>query len=257
VCKLKQFCSNTFLTKPSTESPQFGSLHLIKKPLKLLIIEDEQGLRENITTYFNEDGNICENCGSLKSAMEKLALYDYDCILLDIGLPDGEGFAILDYLKAKIKNESVIIISARNSLDDKIRGLNLGADDYLTKPFHLAELKARVVAVFRRKTGSSIGKLIFNEISIDLQGRTVTINETSIILTRKEYDMLLYFIANKGKVISKMAIAEHLWGDEMDMNNNFDFIYTHIKNLRKKLLEAGGNDYLMSVYGIGYKFAAQ
>jgi len=225
--------------------------------LKLLIIEDERGLRENITTYFNEDGNVCENCGDLISAMDKLAMYEYDCILLDIGLPDGEGFAILDYLKAKMKNESVIIISARNSLDDKIRGLNIGADDYLTKPFHLAELKARAVAVFRRKTGSSKGMLVFNEISIDLQGRTVTVNETPIVLTRKEYEMLLYFIANKGKVISKMALAEHLWGDEMDMHNNFDFIYTHIKNLRKKLLEANGNDYLMSVYGIGYKFEAQ
>jgi len=254
---LKQFCSNTFLAKFSTESLQFGSLHLIKKPLKLLIIEDEQGLRDNITTYFNEDGNICEKCSDLESAMEKLALYAYDCILLDIGLPDGEGFTVLEYLKSKMKDESVIIISARNSLDDRITGLNIGADDYVTKPFHLAELKARVAAVFRRKTGSSIGMLIFNEISIDLQGRTVTINEIPIILTRKEYDMLLYFIANKGKVISKMAIAEHLWGDEMDMNNNFDFIYTHIKNLRKKLLEAGGNDYLISVYGIGYKFAAQ
>lgn len=225
--------------------------------MKLLIIEDERGLRENITTYFNEDGNVCENCGDLISAMDKLAMYEYDCILLDIGLPDGEGFAILDYLKAKMKNESVIIISARNSLDDKIRGLNIGADDYLTKPFHLAELKARAVAVFRRKTGSSKGMLVFNEISIDLQGRTVTVNETPIVLTRKEYEMLLYFIANKGKVISKMALAEHLWGDEMDMHNNFDFIYTHIKNLRKKLLEANGNDYLMSVYGIGYKFEAQ
>lgn len=225
--------------------------------MKLLIIEDERGLRENITSYFNEDGNVCENCCDLVSAMDKLAMYDYDCILLDIGLPDGEGFAILDYLKAKTKSESVIIISARNSLDDKIKGLNIGADDYLTKPFHLAELKARVVAVFRRKTGSNKGPLVFNEISIDMQGRTVTVNGTPIILTRKEYEMLLYFIANKGKVISKTALAEHLWGDEMDMHNNFDFIYTHIKNLRKKLLEANGNDYLTSIYGLGYKFSAQ
>jgi len=225
--------------------------------LKLLIIEDERGLRENITTYFNEDGNICESCSDLGSAMDKLAMYEYDCILLDIGLPDGEGFAVLDYLKAKMKSESVIIISARNSLDDKIRGLNIGADDYLTKPFHLAELKARVVAVFRRKTGNSKGMLVFNEISIDLQGRTVAVNDIPIILTRKEYEMLIYFIANKGKVVSKTALAEHLWGDQMDMHSQFDFIYTHIKNLRKKILEANGADYLTSVYGIGYKFAAQ
>ncbi len=224
--------------------------------MKLLIIEDEQGLRENITSYFNDDGNVCESCRDLRSAIDKLAIYEYDCVLLDIGLPDGEGFAVLDYLKAEMKNESVIIISAQNSLDDKIKGLNLGADDYLTKPFHLAELKARVAAVFRRKTGSTNNMLIFNEISIDLQGRVVSVNDMPIILTRKEYEMLLYFIANAGKVISKTALAEHLWGDEMDMHNSFDFIYTHIKNLRKKLLEANSHDYLMSIYGIGYKFTA-
>ena len=206
--------------------------------MKLLIIEDERALRENITTYFTGDGNICESCGNLQSAMDKLVMYEYDCILLDIGLPDGDGFAILDYLKSNMKSESVIIISARNSLDDRIKGLDIGADDYLTKPFHLAELKARVVAVLRRKMGSSNGMLIFHEISIDLQGRAVTVNDQPIILTRKEYEMLLYFIANKGKVISKTALAEHLWGDEMDMHSHFDFIYTHIKNLRKKIMEA-------------------
>jgi DNA-binding response OmpR family regulator len=163
---------------------------------------------------------------------------------------------VLNYLKEKSKNEAVLIISARNSLDDKLNGLNFGADDYLTKPFHLAELKARVVAIYRRKAFNSNNRLVFNEISINLLGRTVEVNQTPIVLTRKEYDMLLYFIANKGKVISKNAIAEHLWGDEMDMHDNFDFIYTHIKNLRKKLLDATTNDYLKSIYGIGYKFMA-
>ena len=225
--------------------------------MKLLVIEDEKGLRDNITNYFNEDGNVCENCGSLSVAIDKLTNYDYDCVLLDIGLPDGDGFAILEYLKAKMKNEAVLIISARNSLEDKIKGLNIGADDYLIKPFHLAELKARVVAIYRRKTFNSSNKLIFNEISINLLGRAVDVNGNPVILTRKEYDMLLYFIANKGKVISKNAIAEHLWGDEMDMHDNFDFIYTHIKNLRKKLLDAKCNDYLKSIYGIGYKFMAE
>jgi DNA-binding response OmpR family regulator len=229
---------------------------LIKKLLKLLIIEDEKGLRDNIANYFNEDGNICESCNCLTCAIYKLSDYDYDCILLDICLPDGEGFAVLDFLKEKSKTEAVLIISAKNSLDDKLKGLNLGADDYLTKPFHLAELKARVVAIYRRKTFNSNNKLVFNEISINLMGRTVEVNHTPVILTRKEYDMLLYFIANKGKVISKNAIAEHLWGDEMDMHDNFDFIYTHIKNLRKKLLDVTTNDYLKSVYGIGYKFIA-
>ena len=224
--------------------------------MKLLIIEDEKGLRDNISSYLNGDGNICEQCGNLTTAIDKLAVYDYDCILLDIGLPDGEGFEVLNYLKAKMKNESVIIISAKNSLDDKVKGLEFGADDYLTKPFHLAELKVRIVAVFRRKMGATNSKLIFNEIEIDLQAKTVLVNHSPVILTRKEYEMLLYFIANKGKVISRSAIAEHLWGDEMDMHNNFDFIYTHIKNLRKKLTDAKGVDYFKSLYGMGYRFEA-
>ncbi len=224
--------------------------------MKLLVIEDEQALRENITTYFNEDGNICESCMNLSGAIDKLSNYKYDCVLLDIGLPDGEGFEVLNFLKKEMKDEAVLIISARNSLDDKIKGLNIGADDYLTKPFHLAELKARVASVYRRKAANSNNILVFSEITVNLLGRTVEVNNVPIIFTRKEYDMLLYFIANKDKVISKNAIAEHLWGDEMDMHDNFDFIYTHIKNLRKKLLDAGGNDYIHSIYGIGYKFKA-
>jgi len=222
--------------------------------MKLLVVEDERGLRENITSYFNEDGTVCESCGSLAKAIDKLHNYDYDCVLLDIGLPDGEGFGVLEYLRNNQKNEAVLIISAKNSLDDKLKGLNIGADDYLTKPFHLAELKARVLAIYRRKAFNSNSKLIFNEITIHLPGRHVEVNQHPIVLTRKEYDMLLYFIANKEKVIAKNAIAEHLWGDEMDMHDNFDFIYTHIKNLRKKLLDFTDNDYLKSIYGIGYKF---
>jgi DNA-binding response OmpR family regulator len=222
--------------------------------LKFLIVEDEAGLRQNIADYLSDDGNICECCDSLKSAIAKLSDYVYDCVLLDIGLPDGEGFAVLDFLRNKMRNESVLIISAKGSLDDKIKGLNIGADDYLTKPFHLAELKARVVAIYRRKTFSSNNIIVFNEISIDLPGRNVEINGSNVVLTRKEYDMLLYFIANKGKVISKNAIAEHLWGDEMDLHDHYDFIYTHIKNLRKKLMDANCTDYIKSLYGIGYKF---
>ena len=223
--------------------------------MKLLLIEDEQSLRETIEKYFSEDGSICEACGDQKTAIQKISLYNYDCILLDIGLPDGDGFAILDYLKMTGKNECVLIISARNSLDDKIKGLNLGADDYITKPFHLAELKARLMAIFRRKAFDSNSTLSYDGINVDLLGRTVTVNGKVMVLTRKEYDMLLYFIANKGKVISKNAIAEHLWGDEMDMLDSFDFIYTHIKNLRKKLTELSGKDFFATIYGVGYKFA--
>lgn len=223
--------------------------------MKLLLIEDEKSLRETIEKYFTGEGSICETCGDLETAREKLALYNYDCILLDIGLPDGDGFAVLEYLKKHSKNEGVLIISARNSLDDKIKGLNLGADDYITKPFHLAELKARLMAIFRRKSFGSANQLNYNEISIDLLGRVVMVNNKPVVLTRKEYEMLLYFIANKGKVISKNAIAEHLWGDEMDMLDSFDFIYTHIKNLRKKLMELSGKDFFATIYGVGYRFA--
>jgi DNA-binding response OmpR family regulator len=223
--------------------------------LKLLLIEDEQSLRETIEKYFSGEGSVCETCADQKTALQKIALYNYDCILLDIGLPDGDGFAILDFLKLSDKNECVLIISARNSLDDKIKGLNLGADDYITKPFHLAELKARLMAIFRRKAFDGSNMLNYNEISVDLLGRTVNVSAKPMVLTRKEYDMLLYFIANKGKVISKNAIAEHLWGDEMDMLDSFDFIYTHIKNLRRKLLELSGRDFFATIYGVGYKFA--
>jgi len=222
--------------------------------LKLLIVEDEQGLRDSIQRYFTEEGSICESCGDLQTAIAKIAMYRYDCILLDISLPDGEGFKLLEYLKQHGKNDGVLIISARNSLDDKIKGLNIGADDYLTKPFHLAELKARVTAIFRRKSFNSNSVLNYNEINIDLLARQVEVNNIPILLTKKEYDMLLYFIANKGKVISKNAIAEYLWGDGIDAADSFDFIYTHIKNLRKKLLEAACRDYIKSVYGVGYKF---
>jgi DNA-binding response OmpR family regulator len=223
--------------------------------LKLLLIEDEKSLRETIAKYFSEEGSICETCADQRTAIQKIAIYDYDCILLDIGLPDGDGFAILEYLRSSGKNECVLIISARNSLDDKIKGLNLGADDYITKPFHLAELKARLAAIFRRKAFDSNSILSYNEISVDLLGRTALVNDKVIVLTRKEYDMLLFFIANKGKVISKNAIAEHLWGDEMDTLDSFDFIYTHIKNLRKKLMELSGKDFFATIYGVGYKFA--
>jgi DNA-binding response OmpR family regulator len=226
----------------------------LNKKLKLLIVEDEDGLRESIEKYFTEEGSICEVCADLKTALQKIALYQYDCILLDIGLPDGEGFAILEYLKVANKTECVLIISARNSLDDKIKGLNIGADDYITKPFHLAELKARLLAIFRRKAFGSNNFLKHREISIDLLGRNVTANDREISFTRKEYEMLLYFIANKGKVISKNAIAEHLWGDEIDTIDSFDFIYTHIKNLRKKLMDVTGIDFIASIYGVGYKF---
>ena len=148
--------------------------------------------------------------------------------------------------------DGVLIISAKNSLDDKVTGLKLGADDYLSKPFHLSELSARVAAIIRRKNFDGNDVLTFRDITIDTKAKTVSVQSKALELTRKEYELLLYFITNKNRVISKNAIAEHLWGDDMEGNN--DFIYTHIKNLRKKLIEACEDDYLKSVYGMGYKF---
>jgi DNA-binding response OmpR family regulator len=222
--------------------------------LKLLIIEDEPSLRESIKKYFTDEGSICEVCSDLQTASQKILLYEYDCILLDIGLPDGNGLKLLQMLKRSGKEDGVVIISARDSLDDKLTGLNLGADDYLVKPFHLAELKARIIAVHRRKSFNGNNLLEYEGLSINLHSMEVKANDAVITLTKKEYDMLVYFIANKGKVVSKNAIAEHLWKDNIDMADSFDFIYTHIKNLRKKLQEHTGKDFFKSIYGIGYKF---
>ncbi|MGZ3871415.1 MAG: response regulator transcription factor [Mucilaginibacter sp.] len=225
--------------------------------MKILIIEDEQGLRESIEEYFTESGNICETASNYQNALSKVNVYRYDCILLDITLPGGNGIEILKNLKGNNHPDGVLIISAKNSLDDRLEGLNIGADDYLVKPFHLSELKARVTAIIRRKSYNGNNLLVFNEITIDLLAKEVRIDNTPVKLTRKEYALLLYFIANKGKVVSKNAIAEHLWGDGIDMANNFDFIYSHIKNIRKKLMEAGCADYIQAAYGMGYKFSSQ
>jgi DNA-binding response OmpR family regulator len=220
--------------------------------LKILIIEDEKALSESIATYLKSEDYLCETAADFKTAINKTETFDYDCILLDITLPDGNGLEILNNLKANNKMDGVLIISAKNALDDRIAGLKSGADDYLTKPFHLSELSARISAIIRRKNfeGSNIVK--FNDINIDTQAKLVSINNRPFELTKKEYELLLYFVTNKRRVISKNAIAEHLWGD--DMSGNYDFIYTHIKNLRKKLLATIGMDYIRSVYGMGYKF---
>ncbi|WP_316831516.1 response regulator transcription factor [Pedobacter aquatilis] len=222
--------------------------------MKILIIEDELALLESMLEYFKGEGNICESASDYHTASEKISLYEYDCILLDLGLPGGDGLSLLSQLKALKKSEGVLIISARHSLDDKLAGLDLGADDYLVKPFHLSELKARVTAIVRRKKFNGENIITFNELMIDVAAMQVNVNGNKLVLTKKEFDLLVYFLANKNKVVSKNAMAEHLWGDEMDMSDDFDFIYTHVKNLRKKLVEAGMNDYLRSVYGIGYKF---
>ncbi|MBO9635145.1 MAG: response regulator transcription factor, partial [Chitinophagaceae bacterium] len=216
--------------------------------MKILIIEDESDLAKSIGAYLADENYLCEYASGFKEAMDKTEVYDYDCILLDLMLPGGDGLKILEELKANNKQDGVIIISAKDSLEDKIRGLQIGADDYLTKPFHLPELAARIYSVIRRKQFGNNNVVEQNELKIDIPAKTVTIHNKQVNLTRKEFDLLLYFISNKNKVISKSALAEHLSGDIADMFDNYDFVYVHIKNLKKKLAEAGGGNYLKTLY---------
>jgi DNA-binding response OmpR family regulator len=221
--------------------------------MKLLIVEDEKALSDSISSYLEQESFVCDQAETYTGALAKIEQYDYDCILLDINLQDGNGLELLKELKSNHKGDGVLIISARNSLEDKVSGLKLGADDYLPKPFHLPELSARVAAIIRRRHSAGSNLIRLAEILIDIQARAVMVNGRPLDLTRKEYQLLLYFAYNKGRVVSKNAIAEHLWGDDMGAMDNYDFIYTHIKNLRRKLVEAGAGDYVQSVYGMGYK----
>ena len=222
--------------------------------MKILIIEDETSLSNSIASYLKADNYLCEIAGNYKMALDKIESFDYDCILLDITLPDGNGLNVLKELKKSKRTDGVIIISAKNSVNDKIDGLNLGADDYISKPFHLSELSARISAVIRRRRFDGSANIIVNEITIDTIANTIFINNKLLDLTKKEYDLLLYLVINKNRVISKSAIAEHISGDNADYFDNFDFIYAHIKNLKKKMTSAGAADYIKSIYGMGYKF---
>ena len=222
--------------------------------MKLLLIEDEKELATSIQKYLTNKDFVCEWVNNTKDAIDKISIYDYDCILLDLMLPDGNGFEILKELKVQKKTEGIIIISAKETLETRIEGFNLGADDYLTKPFHLSELFVRVQALIRRKNFKGNNIVIYNEIHIDILAKTVKVNSNSIDITKKEIDLLLYLIGNDNRVLSKSAIAEHLSGDMADMLDNHDFVYAHIKNLKKKLNDAGSGDYIKSVYGLGYKW---
>lgn len=225
--------------------------------MKILLIEDEKELADSISTFLKQEGYLCEIAFDFNAAQEKIDLYKYDCVLVDINLPGGNGLDIVKALK-KIKDQTgIIIISARNSVDDKIEGLDLGADDYLAKPFNLAELNSRIKSILRRRKFEGNTDIVFNEISIKTEESSAYVSKSPVTLTKKEYDLLLFFISNKNRVLTKESIAEHLWGDNMDMADSYDFIYTHIKNLRKKLVEKGCKDYMKTVYGMGYKFTDQ
>ena len=222
--------------------------------MKVLLIEDEKELAKSIQSYLSDNDFICEWGYTVVEALEKISSHEYDCILLDLSLPDGNGFEILEDIKRLKKTEGVIIISAKETLESRIEGLKLGADDYLTKPFHLSELLVRIQALIRRKIFKGNNIVDFNEIQIDIISKTVKILDKKVDVTKKEIDLLLFLIGNKNKVLSKSAIAEHLSGDMADMLDNHDFVYAHIKNLKKKLNDAGSGDYIKSVYGLGYKW---
>lgn len=222
--------------------------------MKILIVEDEKELASSIAAYLGGEHYLCEFATSFDEALAKTAIFQYDCILLDLMLPGGNGLKILEELKRENKQDGVIIISAKNSVDDKIKGLQIGADDYLAKPFHLPELAARIYSVIRRRQFANANIIYQNELQIDVPAKTVYINDHPVALTRKEFDLLIYFIGNKNRVISKNALAEHLSGDIADMLDNYDFVYAHIKNLKKKLTEAGCDNYLKTIYGTGYKW---
>lgn len=224
--------------------------------MKVLIIEDEVELSKSIAEYLSEENYLCEFASTFQEAMHKIEMFDYACIILDIMLPDGNGLKILEELKNQNKQDGVIIVSAKNALDDKIKGLQMGADDYLTKPFHLSELMARIYSIIRRKQFNNSNVVTQNELQIDLLSKNVSIRNQPITLTKKEFDLLIYFLGNKNKVISKSTLAEHLSGDFADMLDNHDFVYAHVKNLKKKLYDAGCEHYLKTVYGTGYKWQA-
>lgn len=222
--------------------------------MKVLVVEDETGLAESMVDYLSREGFTCEVAHTFLEADEKVALYKYDCLIVDLTLPDGSGFDIINTLKKVASTTGIIIVSARNTLEDKIHGLEIGSDDYMTKPFHLSELNARLKSLIRRRHFKGNNELKWNEIVVDLPARKVFVHEKETMLSRKEYDLLLYFLSNGEVALTKESIAEHLWGDHMDSADSLDMVYSHIKNLRKKIIEKGGKDYIQSIYGIGYKF---
>ncbi|SFD11685.1 DNA-binding response regulator, OmpR family, contains REC and winged-helix (wHTH) domain [Chitinophaga sp. CF118] len=222
--------------------------------MKLLLVEDEPLLLEEMENYLTEQGYLCEKASTFKEGEDKINLYDYDAIILDINLPGGTGLQLLKLLKNQHRDTGILIVSAKDSLTDKLTGLEMGADDYLTKPFHLEELNARINALLRRKSFNGHSKIVIDHLEIDTAAHEVRGKNEIINLTKKEYQLLLYFIINKNRVVSKQSIAEHLWGDHYDMVDNYDIVYVHTMNLRKKITASTGTDYIKTVYGIGYKF---
>jgi len=221
--------------------------------MKILIIEDEADLSDVIQQSLEIENFLVETASDYNTALDKIISFSYDCILLDIMLPGGNGLDLLEELKNLDKSDNVIIISAKDSLDDKLKGLNLGADDYLTKPFHIAELTARVKSVLRRKSFQGKNLIEIGNLKLDPDERSLLINDQALLLNRKEFDILTYMIVNKNRLVNKTSLAEHVWGDHMDQADDYEFIYSQIKNLRKKLKDNHADVEIQAVYGIGYK----
>ena len=221
--------------------------------MKLLIVEDNLKLLDAISDTLRSEHFVCETATRFEEAYGKLFVYSYDIALIDINLPDGSGLELIRELKKRSTTTGIIVVSARNATTHKVEGLSLGADDYLTKPFDMAELVARVKALLRRRNYGGSDTLTHGGITIHTGSREVIAGDRKIDLTRSEYDILLFFFSNPRRVLTRERIAEHIWGDNMDLADSFDFIYSHIKNLRKKITAAGAADPIKAVYGIGYK----
>ena len=221
--------------------------------MKILLVEDDANLREVTRRSLEKERYVVEIAADYCTALQKIEDYDYDCILLDIMLPDGNGLSLLEKLKEMHKRENVIILSARDSIEDKVLGLELGADDYLPKPFHLVELNARIKSVIRRHRQGGENSIKYGNIEVFPDKFRVLIGGKEVELNRKEYDILIYFMNRPGRLVNKNTLAESVWGDHIDQVDNFDFIYAQIKNLRKRLKEAEATPELKAVYGFGYK----
>lgn len=221
--------------------------------MKILIIEDEQGLRETVQAFLEREHFLVETAADYASGIDKIANYDYDCVLLDIMLPGGSGMKLLAEMRGMGKDDSVIIISAKDSVDDKVEGLELGADDYLAKPFHLAELLARVKSIIRRKNQQGEQVVQYKNVRIFPEDRKVMVGDAEVYLNRKEYDLFYHFMIRPEKLVAKTSLAEAIWGDDADQSDSLDFIYSQIKNIRKKLKDSQANVDFQAVYGVGYK----
>ena len=223
--------------------------------MKLLVVEDERSLSRSICDYLRMEGHICEEAANYRDAVIRTADNRYDCVILDIGLPDGSGLNVIREMKENKSTDRILILSARSSLEDKLVGLKAGADDYLTKPFHMAELSARLNSIYRRDNFMGFNEMIFNEIKIRIEENQAYVNDQLLNLTRKEYDLLVFFMVNRDRIVTKESIVEHLWGDNVVLTDSFDFVYTHVKNLRKKLMAKSCRNYIKVIYGFGYKFS--